>query len=252
MSIMPAADPSFTSLEAFAAFGVIAVAAFLVTWVVTGLLHVKRMPYIAILALLAVGLTAGYLVWSGTTMSDLLSSGWGWGIFAGVVAAAVVTPGVRRLPAGTRHVPGRAAGMFVWEAGVYGVAEALLLATLPVLAVWQGAVAAGWTETTWRTVGSGALAMAGAFLVILVHHLGYDEFRRSKEKLGGALAGCGVQAFAFLVTGCALAPVIAHIVLHVQLIRRGIELPPAEGIRPATRDEGRRAITPGRPVVATR
>jgi hypothetical protein len=35
----------------------------------------------------------------------------------------------------------------------------------------------------------------------------------------GALLTCGTQAFAFLLTGNILAPVIAHIVLHTQLVR---------------------------------
>jgi hypothetical protein len=35
-----------------------------------------------------------------------------------------------------------------------------------------------------------------------------------------------VQAVAFLTTGNALAPIVAHIVLHGQLLLRGDELPP--------------------------
>jgi hypothetical protein len=45
--------------------------------------------------------------------------------------------------------------------------------------------------------------------------------------LFGALAVCGVQAIAFLVTGSVLAPIVAHIILHGQLLLRGDELPPA-------------------------
>jgi hypothetical protein len=249
---MPVADPSFTWQDAAVAFVIVAVAAFLVTWIVTDLLHVRRTPYIAILTLTTFGLTAGYLAWSGTRFTDLVTSGWGWAIVAGCVAAAAITPGVRRLPAGAHPVPDRAAGTFVWEAGVYGIAEALLLATLPVLAVWQGTVARGWTETTWGAIWSGALAVVGALVVILVHHLGYEEFRRSKEKLRGALAGCGVQALAFVLTGSALAPVIAHIVLHAQLLRRGIEMPPAARDHPTMPDGHRRGVARTRHLVAAR
>jgi hypothetical protein len=64
--------------------------------------------------------------------------------------------------------------------------------------------------------------------VILVHHLGYAEFRRrdARPKLLGALVTCGLQALAFLVTGTLLAPVIAHVALHAELTLRGVELPP--------------------------
>jgi hypothetical protein len=48
---MPVADPSFTWQDAAVAFVIVAVAAFLVTWIVTDLLHVRRTPYIAILTL---------------------------------------------------------------------------------------------------------------------------------------------------------------------------------------------------------
>jgi hypothetical protein len=44
----------------------------------------------------------------------------------------------------------------------------------------------------------------------------------------GTLAVCGLQAVAFLLTGSVVAPVLAHIVLHAQMLFRGAELPPAE------------------------
>jgi hypothetical protein len=49
----------------------------------------------------------------------------------------------------------------------------------------------------------------------------------SDPLLKHGLAVCGVQAIAFLVTGSVLAPIVAHIVLHGQLLLRGDELPPA-------------------------
>jgi hypothetical protein len=112
---------------------------------------------------------------------------------------------------------------------VYGTAEAILLATLPVLAIWQATDALGWMDTGRARALSGALAVAGALFVIAVHHLGYREFRQmaSRKRLAGALAGCGIQALAFLLTGNVLAPVVAHIVLHWQLTLRGNEMPPA-------------------------
>ena len=51
MCTMPVPDPSFGWRDATAAFAIIAVVAFLVTWVVTDLGHVSRTPYVAILAL---------------------------------------------------------------------------------------------------------------------------------------------------------------------------------------------------------
>jgi hypothetical protein len=225
---MPAPGATFGWQEAMLAFGVIAVAAFLVTWVTTDLLHVRRTPYIAILAVTVGGLLAGYLLWSGTSLEELITSNWAWGITAGVVAAAIATPLIRRLPSEPRPVAARLIGMVAWEGFVYGAAEAVLLATLPVLAIWQATADAGWTDGGWVKVGAGGLAIVGALLTILVHHLGYASFRRASARpmMLGALFTCGTQALAFLLTGNILAPVIAHIVLHTQLVFHGVEMPP--------------------------
>lgn len=225
---MPVADLAFGWQEALAAFAIITVAAFLVTWVLTDLLRIPRAPYIPILLFVALGLGAVYLAWSGTSASDLFSSGVGWGLAAGLIAAAVALPLVQRLPAHPHTGGTRLVGLLLWEGLVYGVAEAVLLATLPVLAMWQVCVDLGWTDGGWAKIGSGALAILGSLLVILVHHLGYAEFRTEAGRPGllGALVVCGLQAIAFLATGSVLAPIVAHIVLHSQLLIRGAELPP--------------------------
>jgi hypothetical protein len=242
---MPLADPSFGWQEAVAAFAIISVVAFLVTWVVTDLGHVPRTPYVAILTLTTLGLAAGYLAWSGTSVADLVTTRWGWGVLGGVVAAALVAPLVRRLPPGPRPEGSQLVGRFLWEGVVYGTAEAILLATLPVLAVWQAADALGWTDTGWVEAGSGALAVAGALFVIAVHHLGYREFRAraAGKQLLGALVACGIQALAFLLTGNVLAPVVAHIVLHWQLTLRGNEMPPVSDARLASPGARRLRLT---------
>jgi len=254
---MPVPAASFGWQDAAAAFAIVAVVAFLVTWVVTDLGHVSRTPYVAILTGTTIGLAAGYIAWSGTSVADLVTAGWVWGILGGLVAAAVVAPLVRRLPAG-RPLPegSQLVGRLLWEGIVYGTAEAILLATLPVLAVWQATDALGWTDTTWAKAGSGALAVVGAQFVILVHHLGYREFRTraARRMLSGALVGCGLQALAFLLTGNVLAPVVAHIVLHTQLTLRGNEMPPAAETRFAPVGEGRsrptKASAPEKELVA--
>ena len=240
MSIMPVSDPSFGWQGAVVSFALIAVSAFLVTWLVTDVARVRRTAYIGILTTVAVGLGAAYVAVSGTSVADLATSRWIWGIVAGFLVAAIFTPGVQRLPGEPRLAGGAVAPLLVWEGVVYGIAEAVLLATLPVLAVWHAAADLGWTDGVSGRLGSGALAIAGSSIVILVHHLGYREFRRSPRMLTMALVACGAQALAFLLTGSVLAPVIAHIALHVQLVLRGNELPPASrgAPREASPDDG--------------
>jgi hypothetical protein len=230
-----ASDPSFTWQDALAAFAIVSAVAFLVTWVVTDLVGLRRTPYVGILLFVTLDLLGGYLAWTGIGLGELLTAGWGLGMVAGLAAAIVVAPGVRRLPGGIRPRGASLAGRLAWEGVAYGIAEALLLATLPVLAVWQACDALGWTDGGWASVGSGALAIAGALVVITVHHLGYREFRgrAGRPKLAGALVGCGVQAVAFLLTGSVLAPIVAHVLLHAQMILRGVELPPVRAIASA-------------------
>lgn len=245
---MPVApDPSFGWQEAALAYAVVLIAAFLVTWVVTDLLHVPRTPYVGVLTLVTVALGAGYLWSSGTDLADLVVPDWGWGVVGGLIAGAVVAPGVRRLPVPEERSGPPSVGLLAWEGVVYGFAEAVLLATLPVLAVWQAAEDLGWTGSTWSEVGSGALAIVGSLLVIAIHHLGYRGFRGAgaRPKLMGALVGCGVQALAFLLTGNVLAPVIAHVLLHGQMLARGVELPPEEAT--ARRMSRPKVRTPGVP-----
>jgi hypothetical protein len=227
---MPVAEPAFGWPDALAAFAIIAVAAFLVTWVFTDLLRMPRTPYIGVLLFVSLGLCAGYLAWSGTSPSDLVTPNWIWGIVGGLIAAAVASLLVRRISSRPRATGPRMGRLLLWEGVVYGLAEALLLATLPVLAVWQACVDLGWTTGAWAKVGSGTFAVVGALFVILVHHLGYAEFRTPESRTGliGTLAVCGLQAVAFLLTGSVVAPVLAHIVLHAQMLFRGAELPPAE------------------------
>jgi hypothetical protein len=247
MIVMPGADATFGWQEAIAGFAMISIAAFLVTWIVTDLAHVSRTPYIAILSLTTLALATGYLIWSGTSVADLATARWGWGITAGGVAAGLIIPLVRRLPARPRSHGVQLAGRLFWEGLVYGTAEGVLLATLPVLAVWQATDALGWTRTDWGSAASGALAVIGALFVILVHHLGYRQFRAraARKTLGGALVACGIQALAFLLTGSIVAPVVAHIVLHCQLTLRGNEMPPVHeievGIGPAPMSAGLRS-----------
>jgi hypothetical protein len=230
---VPVADPNFSWQEAAAAFAVIAAVAFLVTWVLTDVLRIPRTPYVAILLLVTLGLGAGYIAWSGTLVSELLTSDVGWGLVAGLIAAAIAIPLVRQLPAHPHATGVRMVELMMWEGFVYGTAEAVLLSTLPVLALWQACVSLGWTDDGLAKVASGVLALVGALFVILVHHLGYAEFRTREGRPGlfGALAVCGLQAIAFLATGSVLAPVVAHIVLHGQLLIRGDELPPAVGFQ---------------------
>ncbi|HSK36350.1 MAG TPA: MFS transporter, partial [Actinomycetota bacterium] len=104
---MPTAATSISWLGALGWLTAIAAASFLVAWVLTSLLGVRRTPYIGALALLTGGLTWGYLAWSDTSLASFATNRWGWGLVGAAVAGAcsVVAPnllvlGITRVVAG--------------------------------------------------------------------------------------------------------------------------------------------------------
>lgn len=221
---MPETDAALGSFGSVSWLVAVGFVAFAITWLVADVLHVRRTPFIAILMLTVLGVTFAYATWSDSSFLDASKTNVGVGVVGGLVAAAIVFPLVRRLPPDPRSHGGRLAALLAWEGLVYGIAEALLLVTLPVVIVWQAAEPDG-ASVLWR-----AAAVGAAGLVTLVHHLGYAEFRQpgARTKLTGALVTCGLQALAFVVTGSLWAPIVAHVVLHAQMLLRGVELPPVE------------------------
>ena len=209
-------------IDALAWLALIAVAGFLVSWVLTDLFHVGRALYVGVLAVVAAGLTAGYLTWSDQGAS-FWTHDWAWGLLGALVTGAILARGVSRIPGpaqGHHHV---VAGEGAWEGFVYGAAEGLLLSVLPVVVIWQGFAGSRGTDG-WRGVAAGVLALAASALVIVVHHLGYREFRN--RRIVQALGACLVLSVGYLLTGSPIAAIGGHIVLHLAMLRRGLELPP--------------------------
>jgi hypothetical protein len=198
----------------------IAAAAFLASWVLTDRLHLRRTPYVGALAALTAVLTGGYVAWSGAGAA-LWTTRWAWGLLGAAVVGALLARLVARLPAA--HAPagvGRVAA--AWEGVVYGTAEGLL-SVLPVVVTWQLFAALGWTSG-WHAVVAAAAALAASAGVIVVHHLSYREFRGPAMR--SPLVGCMPLSLAYLATASPFAAIGGHIIIHLAMLRRGIELPP--------------------------
>jgi hypothetical protein len=222
--LVPTADPSIAGATCFAALAVILLVSFLVPYLATDLRHVSRGGYIALLAAATGTLTWAYLWTTGTDASEFLTTGWGWGILGAVLSGGVTGLQARRWPARGRDRGAPLAGQVGWEGLVYGATEATLLSILPVLAVWQGGEALGWTDGLAGAVAVGALALVGSAVVIAVHHLGYREFRGRVIRY--PILACSVFSLAYLLTGSVVAAIGGHMILHVVMIVRGSELPP--------------------------
>lgn len=228
---MPLPDASMAWWMTLSAIGVLAVAAFLVSWVLTDVLRLPRAAYLAALMVVSGAATYAYLAWSGTDATAFFTRNWQWGLLGALVSGALTARGIviaanrggLPLPAGRRGAS--LAGLLVWEGLLYGAAEGLLLSALPVLAAWQSFHLLGWTATTAGAVGAGALTIGASAVVIWVHHLGYREFRGSPE-IRLPIVGCALLSLAYLLTRSPLAPVGGHFLLHAGAEVRGVPLPP--------------------------
>lgn len=211
----------------------LAAGSFLVSWLFTDLFRLARTVYVAILAVVTAAFLYGYLSWINMDWAAFLSYQWVWGLIGAVIVGPLlivsVAQGAKRShapiltsapgPAGLRLV-----GALVWEGIVYGSAEGLLLSVLPVLITWQVLSAFGWTQSWLGVILTGTIALIASLVVIVVHHLGYREFRGPLVAV--AAMTCGTLSLAYLLTVNPLAAVGGHIIMHTGAILHGTELPP--------------------------
>ncbi|MGZ3628670.1 MAG: hypothetical protein ACXVDN_13515 [Ktedonobacteraceae bacterium] len=186
------------------------------------------------------GFLYGYMTWSNADWGAFFSYQWIWGLIGAVVSGAILIMLVARqavrskspILASTSRPEGlHLVGALLWESAVYGIAEAILLSVLPALITWQGLSAYGWTQSWIGVVFTGLLALVASLFVIVVHHLGYREFRG--PQVAGAAVACGILTLAFLLTMNPIAAMGGHIILHAGAILRGAGLPPhqEEGVK---------------------
>lgn len=206
--------------EAVVVLGGLLVVGFLVSWLVTDVLRWPRRLYISLLALVTVVGWALVDAVTGASLTDVLGHHWGAGLVAASVVGVLTGIGMRRKEPATQHLSRPELEVAaVWEGLVYGVAEGVLLSVLPTFVVWQAAEGAGWSGA-----GAGVVAVAASVAMIVVHHLGYWDFRG--PQVGLAVVGCGVLTLAYVATGSVLAAALGHVLLHVVGVIGGIQLPP--------------------------
>src|SRR3954452_3257621 len=120
---MPAPEATLSWGGALAWLAAVTVCAFLVAWVITDLLKIRRTPYIGVLAVVTGALTYGYVAWSGADAVGFVFDHWGWGLVGAAVAAGInvtlITLMLRRgllhaPPGGQLHGVGRILQM-LWE-----------------------------------------------------------------------------------------------------------------------------------------
>ena len=199
------------------------VAAFGVAWLSGTRLQIRKPAYIPLLLAVTAALAAGYVAWLGIGFADVLTARWGWGIVAGIVAGGLLIVPASHQPVDRRTSGRQRAVALGWEGAVYGIAEGVLLSALGPFMVWQAVHSLGWSGTPGG-LARWTLPVLAAAAVVVIHHLGYWNYRN--RILVPIALGLTVLTVAFLLTGSWIAPALGHIVVHTTLILRGSEMPP--------------------------
>ena len=153
-----------------------------------------------------------------------------WGLIVAPLSAAFLIVGMTKLPVSQRlhgfsqQLHGwRLTRALLWEGVVYGTAEGILLSVLPVFITWQMVNSLGWSGVAGG-IARWTLPIAASAIVIIVHHLGYWEYRNGL--LVPITVGCGMLSVGYLATASLIAPTLGHILAHSTGLVRGVELPP--------------------------
>lgn len=215
----------------YAYLGWIAAAAllgFLVSVIFAGGLRLPRnvylIPYVAFVSLFLYA----YARWSGLALGNLIRHQWIWGVVGGVLLSAFTVNNILSQPISPRSQGWTLIFDLLWSGVVYGLADALLLSVLPVLATWQAFSLLNWTTSWPGKIGVSVIAIFASLLVTAAYHLGYPEYR------GGGLFGPAVgntaMTLGYLVTNNPLAAIVSHIAMHVSGVLHGpasvVQLPP--------------------------
>jgi len=173
------------------------------------------------------------LVWTtyarraGVGLGTQLRRRWGGGLVTGGVAGALLVRSVLAQPASDAPGGLALAGSLAWLGLAYGVADALLLTVLPVLALY-GAQPPDVLRRPGPRLGWALGALAGSLAVTAAYHLGFAEFRGAA--LAAPLVGNALVTLAYLASGSLLAPLVAHVLMHGAAVLHGmataVQLPP--------------------------
>jgi hypothetical protein len=115
-----------------------------------------------------------------------------------------------------------------WSGVVYGVADALVLSVIPVLATWAAFSHLGWTASWPGKIAVGDAALLTSLLVTTLYHYGFSEYHGAQMK--APLVGNGIMSLGYLLTANPLTALISHAVMHVTAVLHGaattLQLPP--------------------------
>jgi len=195
---------------------VAAIVGFLVPYVFADVLGLERDAYYAIHVAAVAALFLAWARRSRLSVREMLVRRWPWALLAGVAAGAALAAIVFTFGS-TSHPGGPAfAGEILWRGVVYGAADGLLLGAFPVLVVFAAFPFLRGRAHTWRTLGTGALALLAALAITAAYHAGYRDFRGAK--LTTPMRGTAIWTAPTLLTLNPLGSMVAHAGQHVAAV----------------------------------
>jgi len=187
-------------------------------------LKLERAVYLVPYVIIVGAFVVVFLRASGTQWS-VFTHKWGLGLAGAAIFGYYVVLNILGQPGSTSPLGLELVWALFWFGLVYGLVDALFLNVLPVLCVRAVHHSeASWTELMLR----GAAAIAASAVIAGAYHLGYAEFRGIG--LLAPIFGNTLLTLSFVLTRSPLAPIGAHIAMHLAGVLHGMEsvaqLPP--------------------------
>jgi len=200
---------------------------FAASGVLSSVLHLSRNLFVALYAAAAVIFVGALLRVEDISPLVQLRRRWPGGVVGGALVGAILARTVFAQPPSPSPTGGALAWSLLWNGGVYGFVDGLLLNVLPVLLIYGMRPVEELRKPghRWRW----ALAAVGASLFVTAgYHLGFAEFRGAG--VYAPLIGNTIITIGYLATGSPVAALLAHIVMHGAAVIHGMEttvqLPP--------------------------
>jgi hypothetical protein len=190
-------------------------------------LGLSRDVFVGLHAAIVAGFSAAFFRIERIDPRVQLRRRWPAGLLVGILAGALLARTVLLQPASPRPAGGALVWALLWDGGLYGIADALLLSVVPVLAVYGSRPAHELRNPAarWRW---GLAALLASLCITAAYHVGFTEFRGSA--LVAPLIGNGIVTLSYLASGSPAAPLLSHAVMHAAAVLHGMEttaqLPP--------------------------
>jgi hypothetical protein len=185
----------------------------------SGWLKLKRNIYLLFYIPVVLAFVVLFVISNDINIKEQLLHNWYWGIAGALVAALFVIKNVYSQPSSARNKNAALLVDILWPGLMYGLADALLLSIVPILAIRSTFAGMDWPVDWQGRISLGVLAMLASLFVTTCYHLGYSEFRGKKVLWPNV--GNGVLSLAFLITMNPLAAILPHIAMHIAAMLHG-------------------------------